>query len=68
MSYDLMVFSKKKRFKKYEKFIKWYYEVTEWDEDYLDHNDYRHAIPELQQWFLEMKDIVPPPQWGVCAL
>lgn len=60
MSYDLMVFSKKKRFKKYEKFIKWYYEVTEWDEDYLDHNDYRHAIPELQQWFLAMKDIVPP--------
>lgn len=59
MSCDLMVFSKKKRFNTYEKFIKWYDEVTEWKED-LDYDDYRHATPELQQWFLAMKDIVPP--------
>ena len=59
MSYDLMVLDKHKRFTSENEFLEWYNAVTEWAED-IDYNDYRHATPNLQKWFLAMKDIVPP--------
>lgn len=59
MSYDLMVLDKHKRFTTKEDFLDWYHALTEWSED-IDYNDYRHANPNLQSWFLAMKDIVPP--------
>ena len=59
MSYDLMVLDKRKRFKAKDDFLEWYDALTEWSED-IDYNDYRHATPNLQSWFLEMKAIVPP--------
>ena len=54
-----MVLDKHKRFERKEDFLNWYNKVTEWEED-IDYNDYKHATPELQKWFLEMKDIFPP--------
>ena len=54
-----MVLDKHKRFERKEDFLNWYNKVTEWEDD-LDYNDYKHATPELQKWFLEMKDIFPP--------
>lgn len=59
MSYDLMVLDKHKRFERKEDFLNWYNKVTEWEDD-LDYNDYKHATPELQEWFLDMKDTFPP--------
>ena len=59
MSYDVLVLDKHKRFKTGDEFLAWYDQVTKWDED-IDYNDYRHATPSLQSWFLEMKDIVRP--------
>lgn len=59
MSYDLMVLDKHKRFKTQEEFLNWYDEQSEGHLD-VDGNDYRNAIPSLQSWFLEMKDIVRP--------
>ena len=59
MSYDVLVLDKHKRFKTSDEFLAWYDQVTKWDED-IDYNDYRHATPSLQSWFLEMKDIVRP--------
>ena len=59
MSYDLMVLDKHERFKSSDDFLKWYDEVTEWSDD-IDYNDYHHATPNLQSWFLEIKDIIRP--------
>ena len=59
MSYDILVLDKHKRFKTGDEFLAWYDQVTKWDED-IDYNDYRHATPSLQSWFLEMKDIARP--------
>ena len=59
MSYDLMVFNKERRFNERNAFLKWYDDLIQWHED-VDYNDYKHTMPELQQWFLYMKDIVPP--------
>lgn len=59
MSYDVLVLDKHKHFKTSDEFLAWYDQVTKWDED-IDYNDYRHATPSLQSWFLEMKDIVRP--------
>ena len=59
MSYDLMVLDKHKRFTDRILFLEWYNELTQWQEN-IDYNDYKHATPNLQHWFLEMKDIVPP--------
>jgi hypothetical protein len=59
MSYDLMVLDKHKRFTDRIHFLEWYDELTQWQED-IDYNDYKHATSNLQQWFLDMKDIVPP--------
>ena len=54
-----MVLDKRKRFKDAHDFFQWYDEVMEWADD-VDYNDFRHTTPHLQNWFLEMKDIVPP--------
>ena len=59
MSYDLMVLDKHERFKSSDDFLRWYDEVTEWSDD-IDYNDYHHATPNLQSWFLEIKDIIRP--------
>ena len=59
MSYDLMIMDKHKRFSDKKGFLEWYNELIEWKED-VDYNDYRHATPDLQKWFLEIKDIIPP--------
>lgn len=59
MSYDLMVFDKKKRFRAKDDFFAWYNKLIEWS-DNIDYNDYRHSTNELQNFFLDMKDIVPP--------
>lgn len=59
MSYDLMVLDKHERFKSSKEFLEWYDKVTEWSDD-LDYNDYRHTTPNLQSWFLEIKEIVRP--------
>ena len=59
MSWDILVLDKHKRFKTGDEFLGWYYQVMKWDED-IDYNDYRHATPSLQSWFLEMKDIARP--------
>ena len=59
MSYDLMVFDKKKRFRAKDDFFTWYNKLIEWS-DNIDYNDYRHSTNELQNFFLDMKDIVPP--------
>lgn len=59
MSYDLMVLDKHERFKSSDDFLKWYDEVTEWSDD-IDYDDYRHATPNLQSWFLETKDTIRP--------
>lgn len=61
MSYDLAVLDKNKRFDTNEEFGIWWYDGLNDDgaED-IDYNDYRHATPSLQSWFLEMKDIVRP--------
>ena len=61
MSYDLAVLDKHKRFNTNDEFDIWWYDGlnNDWAED-IDYNDYRHATPSLQSWFLEMKDIVRP--------
>ena len=59
MSYDFMVIDSHKRFKNSKSFLVWYYGAVEWNDD-VDYNDYHHATPELQQWFLDMKDRVRP--------
>ena len=59
MSYDIMVIDHHPRFKKSKDFLSWYDNVTKW-EDEVDYNDYRHATTPLQNWYLEMKDVVPP--------
>jgi hypothetical protein len=59
MSYDFMVIDSHKRFKNSKEFLGWYSGVVECNDD-VDYNDYRHATPELQQWFLSMKERVRP--------
>ena len=59
MSYDLMVLDKHKRFTNKRDFLSWYDAVTKWSDD-VNYDDYRHATPSLQNWFLAIKDIVPP--------
>ena len=59
MSYDLMVLDKHRRFTDKNDFLEWYNKLTEWKDD-IDYNDYRHTTPELQKWFLEIKDIIRP--------
>lgn len=59
MSYDLMVFDKHKRYSTCEEFLEWYNNQM-CSMEMVDTNDYRHAISNLQSWFLEMKDIVRP--------
>ncbi len=59
MSYDLVVFEKKKAPTAQEGFLKWYTEQAEWSGDY-DYNDISHASASLQKFFDAVKDIFPP--------
>ena len=54
-----MVLDKHKRFTNKRDFLSWYNAVTEWSDD-VNYDDYRHATPSLQNWFMAIKDIVPP--------
>ena len=54
-----MIIDRHPRFKNSKEFLEWYDGVTQWNDD-LDYNDYEHATPHLKDWFLKMKDIVPP--------
>lgn len=58
MSYDLMVFDSKNAPKTKSKFIEWYYEQTEWNEEH-DYNDPINTSEKLRNWFLDMKQIFP---------
>lgn len=59
MSYDLMVFNKNKKFEDKDQFMDWYDELTEWEEE-VDYDDYKHTTPELQNFFMEIKETFPP--------
>jgi len=59
MSYDVMVLDRHPRFEKSKEFLSWYDKIIRWDED-LDFNDYSHATKPLQDWFLEIKELIPP--------
>lgn len=58
MSFDLMVFNNK-NLKTSDDFIKWYYELTRWEED-RDYDNIKDTDEKLVSWFMEMKDIFPP--------
>ncbi|MEY8338744.1 hypothetical protein AALB16_12110 [Lachnospiraceae bacterium 62-35] len=59
MSYDLMVYDKRKAPETKEEFMKWYEKQTEWEEDH-DYSDIHVASSELQGWFMEMIKNFPP--------
>ena len=59
MSYDIMIIDRRPRFNNSKEFLKWYDDVLQWNED-LDYNDPEHATQRLKDWFMKMKDIVPP--------
>ena len=59
MSYDIMIIDRHNRFKNCKDFLKWYDGVTQWNEA-VDYDDYSHTTTRLKEWFLKMKDIVPP--------
>lgn len=59
MSYYIMVIDHQTQFKNGNDFLAWYNDVTEWKDD-INYNDYHHTTKNLQQWFLEIKDIVKP--------
>ncbi|GIM60774.1 hypothetical protein CAPN008_08240 [Capnocytophaga canis] len=59
MSYDLMVFSKNKKFENRDQFMDWYDVVTEWEEE-VDYDDYKHTTTELQAFFMDIKNTFPP--------
>jgi len=55
MSYDIAVIDRRQRFRTYKEFIAWYENTVDQQE-----NDYRQTTPNLQQWFLEIKDVIRP--------
>ena len=59
MSYDIMIIDHHPRFKNSKDFLTWYDDVTKWDDE-VDYNDYSHTTKSLKDWFLEMKEIIPP--------
>lgn len=59
MSYYIMIIDHQPQFKDGKEFYTWYNNVTQWN-DTIDYNDYHHTTNSLQQWFLEMKDVVRP--------
>lgn len=59
MSYDIMVIDHHPRFKNCIDFLTWYDDVVKW-EDEVDYNDYNHTTMPLQNWYMEMKEIIPP--------
>ena len=55
MSYDIAVIDRRQRFRTYKEFITWYENTVD-----QQGNDYRQTTPNLQQWFLELKDVIRP--------
>lgn len=63
MSYIVMAFSQKRHFSQYNSFKKWFDEVTWWKEE-TDYSNLLITTPKLRQWFLAIKDMVPPRREG----
>ena len=59
MSYDLMVFEKTKAPNTKKEFMVWYDKQTEWEEEH-DYETIGVSSPNLQNWFMEMKDTFIP--------
>lgn len=55
MSYDIMLVDHRQRFRTYKEFIAWYNDSVE-NQD----SDYKVTTPNLQQWFLDIKDTLRP--------
>ena len=60
MGYYIMVIDSKLRFKNCREFMNWYETAMKYEDD-IDYNDYRHATDNIQQWFMEMKEIIEVP-------
>ena len=58
MSYSVLIFDHRPRFEKCKDFLDWY-NNKQFTENY-DFDDYEHATRPLKNWFMKMKDIVPP--------
>lgn len=54
-----MIIDHHPRFKNSIDLLTWYDDVTQWGDD-VDYNDYIHTTKSLMDWFLEMKEIIPP--------
>lgn len=59
MGYYIMVIDSELRFKNSREFLNWYETALKYEDD-IDYNDYRHATDNIQQWFMEMKEIARP--------
>lgn len=59
MSYDIMIIDRHTRFKNSKEFLEWYDDAVQWNEGF-DYNDPEHATQRLKDWFMKMKDFVPP--------
>lgn len=59
MSYDLMVFDKKRTPANKQAFMVWYEEFTKW-EDAVDYNETVHTSTALKAWYADMIKIFPP--------
>lgn len=58
MSYDLMVFERKKAPVKYKDFLDWYGKESEWTEDH-NYDDPVVSSSALQEWYREMIQTFP---------
>ena len=59
MGYYIMVIDSELRFKNSREFLNWYETALKYEDD-IDYNDFRHATDNIQQWFMEMKEIARP--------
>ena len=59
MGYDIVVFDKRRRYHSVEELNANFHKLDDRDES-KDYNDYRNSTPELQNWFLAIKDRVRP--------
>ena len=59
MGYDVAIFDKRRRFHSVEELNDNFHTLDDGDET-KDYSDYRNSTPELQNWFLAMKDRVRP--------
>ena len=60
MDFDFVIFDKDRRFRSYATFSDWCFDIVDYCERNDDSDDYHTANPELQHWFLIMKDLYVP--------